>query len=115
MTRAARTSLRPSIAATILRNVPSRADVRSRATERLRAQRVPTPALDADVLLAHALSISKETLVAHPEVELTTAEELRYAGLIERRGARVPGAAPRGLQEVFRPRLPLPRPALFPP
>src|SRR5258708_22093813 len=101
MTRAARTSLRPSIAATILRNVPSRADVRSRATERLRAQRVPPPALDADVLLAHALSISKETLVAHPEVELTTAEELRYAGLIERRVAGVPVAYLRGFKEFY--------------
>src|SRR5260221_8794893 len=101
MARAAMTSLSPSIAATILRNVPSRALVRSRATERLRASLVPTPALDADVLLAHALSVSKETLVAHPEIELSPAEELRYDGLIERRAAGVPVAYLRGFKEFY--------------
>src|SRR5260221_6749802 len=101
MARAATTSLSPSIAATILRSVPSRADVRSRATERLRAARVPAPALDADVLLAHALSVSKEALVAHPNVELTTAEDVRYDGLIERRAAGVPVAYLRGFKEFY--------------
>ena len=81
--------------------MPSRAEVRSRATERLRAARVPAPALDADILLAHALSVSKETLVAHPEVELTTAEERRYEGLIERRTRGVPVAYLRGFKEFY--------------
>ena len=81
--------------------MPNRADVRSRATDRLRASGVPAPALDADVLLAHALAVSKETLVAHPEVELTVAEELRYAGLIERRAAGVPVAYLRGFKEFY--------------
>jgi release factor glutamine methyltransferase len=75
--------------------------VRSRATERLRASGAPAPALDADVLLAHALAIPKESLVAHPEVELTAAEALRYEALIERRAAGVPVAYLRGFKEFY--------------
>ena len=81
--------------------MPTRAEVRSHATERLRASGVPTAALDADVLLAHALAVSKEALVAHPEVDLTTAEELRFEGLIERRAAGVPVAYLRGFKEFY--------------
>jgi release factor glutamine methyltransferase len=69
--------------------------------ERLRSSGVPAPALDADVLLADALSVSKEALVAHPEVELTAAEALRYGTLIERRAAGVPVAYLRGFKEFY--------------
>lgn len=75
--------------------------VRSRATDRLRASGAPAPALDADLLLAQALSVSKETLVAHPEVELTAVEELRYDALVERRAAGVPVAYLRGFKEFY--------------
>ena len=81
--------------------MPSRGEARSRATERLRASGVPASALDADLLLAHALDVPKEALVAHPEIELTVAETRRYDMLIERRAAGVPVAYLRGYKEFY--------------
>src|SRR5947207_1759336 len=48
--------------------MPTRGEARARASERLRRAGVPTPALDADVLVAHVLGVPKEALVAHPDV-----------------------------------------------
>ena len=81
--------------------MPSRGEARSRATERLRSSGVPAPALDADVLLAHALDVPKEALVAHPEIALTAAETRRYEALIERRASGVPVAYLRGYKEFY--------------
>jgi release factor glutamine methyltransferase len=81
--------------------VATRGEARSRATERLRNAGVPAAALDADVLLAHALDVPKEALVARPEVELTAAETARYDGLIGRRVAGLPVAYLRGFKEFY--------------
>ena len=62
---------------------------------------MPAAALDADVLLAHALDVPKEALVAHPENELTAAETQRYDALIERRASGVPVAYLRGYREFY--------------
>ena len=96
--------------------MPTRADVRGQATETLRRAGAPTPALDADVLLAHALGVPKETLVAHPEVELSAEERSRFAELVAKRAEGVPVAYLRGFKEFYGlrlavdPRVLVPRP-----
>src|SRR5438128_2369545 len=116
MTRAASTSANVTIAATILRAMPTRGEARARATERLRASGVPTPALDADVLLAYALGVAKEALVAHPDVALTADEDDRLRGLVAERERGVPVAYLRGFKEFYGlrfavdPRVLVPRP-----
>src|SRR5205823_7247234 len=62
---------------------------------------VPTPALDADVLLAHVLGVPKEALVAHPEVALSAGERDRLHGLVARREDGVPIAYLRGFKEFY--------------
>jgi len=62
---------------------------------------VSSPALDADVLLAHVLDISKEALVAHPEIVLSGAEGERYDRLIDERAQGVPVAYLRGFKEFY--------------
>jgi release factor glutamine methyltransferase len=52
----------------------------------------PTPHVDAEVLLAHALGASRTELYAEPERELTGSEEERFRGYIARRAAREPAA-----------------------
>ena len=60
-----------------------------------------SPALDADVLLAHVLDISKEALVAHPGIALSAVESERYDRLIDRRAQGVPVAYLRGFKEFY--------------
>jgi release factor glutamine methyltransferase len=97
-------------------NVPTRGDAQRRATEILRRAGAPTPALDADVLLAHALGVPKEALVAHPEVELTSDEGSRFDVLLAKRAGGVPVAYLRGFKEFYGlrfavdPRVLIPRP-----
>jgi len=81
--------------------VPTRGEARARASERLRRAGVPTPALDADVLVAHVLGVPKEALVAHPEVALSDDEHDRLHGLVARREAGVPIAYLRGFKEFY--------------
>jgi release factor glutamine methyltransferase len=57
--------------------------------------------LDADVLVAHALGITKESLYAHPEAPLNGAESARVAELVERRAAGEPVAYLRGSKEFY--------------
>jgi release factor glutamine methyltransferase len=96
--------------------VPTRGEARGRATEILRRAGAPTPALDADVLLAHALGVPKEALVAHPEVVLSAAEAARFDVLIAKRADGVPVAYLRGFKEFYGlrfavdPRVLVPRP-----
>ncbi|HEY8757587.1 MAG TPA: peptide chain release factor N(5)-glutamine methyltransferase, partial [Candidatus Limnocylindria bacterium] len=96
--------------------MPTRGEARRRATETLRRAGAPMPALDADVLLAHTLGVPKETLVAHPEVELTADEGSRFDVLIGKRADGVPVAYLRGFKEFYGlrfavdPRVLVPRP-----
>lgn len=86
------------------------------ATARLRDAGVPTPALDADVLLAYVLGLPKEQLVAHPEVELMPGEAQRLDAAIAKRSTGVPVAYLRGFKEfhglrlAVDPRVLVPRP-----
>jgi release factor glutamine methyltransferase len=96
--------------------MPTRGDARVRATETLRRAGVPTPALDADVLLAHTLGVAKETLVAHPEIEMSGDDESRFDAFVARRADGVPVAYLRGFKEFYGlrfavdPRVLVPRP-----
>jgi len=73
-------------------------------------------ALDADVLLVHALGVTKEFIYAHPERPLRPAERARFAELVRRRAAGEPVAYLRGSQEFYAldlavdPRVLIPRP-----
>jgi len=97
--------------------MPTWGEARAAATTRLRSAPDPdTAALDADVLLAYVLGVGKEALFAHPERELSPAEDVRFQQLIERRGRGEPVAYLRGFKEFYGlrflvdPRVLIPRP-----
>src|SRR2546427_1097774 len=89
---------------------------RDAAVALLRAAGIATAALDADVLLAHVLGVTKEMLYAHPDTEMSLGAERRYRDLIERRARGEPVAYLRGFKEVYGlrftvdPRVLIPRP-----
>jgi release factor glutamine methyltransferase len=92
-------------------------DARTAAAKRLRSGADPgTAALDADVLLAHVLGVGKEALFAHPERQLSAAEDQRFRELVERRSHGEPVAYLRGFKEFYGlrfavdPRVLIPRP-----
>ncbi len=86
------------------------------ARTRLRAARVVTPALDAEVLLGHALGVPREHLRAHSDDLLSRKQRRRYARLVSRRASHVPVAYLTGTREFFglpirvTPRVLIPRP-----
>lgn len=96
--------------------VVTRGEARVRALTVLRAAGVPSPALDADVLLAHVAGVGKEALVAHPNAQLPRDAAQRYEALVARRAAGEPVAYLRGYKEFYGvtlgvdPRVLIPRP-----
>ena len=68
------------------------------ATE-LRAAGVPSPRLDAELLVGHAFGRDRAWLHAHPEAELDAADGRSLAGWAERRAAGEPIAYIRGFKE----------------
>ena len=60
-----------------------------------------SPGLDASVLLAHALGLSRTALIAHPEMPLGPAERRRFGELVERRAAGEPLAWITGRREFW--------------
>ncbi|MBA2370286.1 MAG: peptide chain release factor N(5)-glutamine methyltransferase [Chloroflexi bacterium] len=87
----------------------TRAELRVAALARLEP-------LDADVLLAHALGITKEDLYAYPEASVDAEREATFRALIERRAVGEPVAYLRGWKEFYGlrfavdPRVLIPRP-----
>lgn len=61
----------------------------------------PTPRLDAEVLLAHALGIDRVRLYVEYERPLSEAELARFRELVRRRAAREPVACIRGFKEFW--------------
>ena len=97
--------------------MPTWGEARAAAMTRLRSAPDPdTAALDADVLLAYVLGVGKEAVFAHPERELSPAEDMRFQQLVERRGRGEPVAYLRGFKEFYGlrflvdPRVLIPRP-----
>ncbi|MCW2753363.1 MAG: prmC 3 [Marmoricola sp.] len=69
-------------------SLPRRGDLLAQATAALAAAGVPSPANDAEVLLAHALGTPRARLLLVDEVDATAAA--RLASLVERRAQRIP-------------------------
>ncbi|WP_026369291.1 peptide chain release factor N(5)-glutamine methyltransferase [Kallotenue papyrolyticum] len=70
------------------------------ATRRL-APVSPTPGLDAQVLLAHVLGVSRARLLSDSQRTLTAAQQAAYQALIARRAALEPVAYLIGRKEFF--------------
>ncbi|MFH1712767.1 MAG: HemK/PrmC family methyltransferase [Candidatus Jacksonbacteria bacterium] len=60
------------------------------ATQQLQKANIPSPHLDGEILLAHALGKPKEFLYAHPEAELSKSAETKHSSFIQRRLNREP-------------------------
>jgi release factor glutamine methyltransferase len=69
------------------------------ATGALRAAGIPSPRLDAELLVGHAFGRDRAWLHAHPEAELGDSEATALAGWIERRASGEPIAYIRGFKE----------------
>ena len=71
------------------------------ATDDFRARGFETPRLEAEVLLAHALSVPRMTILIEPARPLAPDELARYRGLISRRRTREPVAYLTGAREFY--------------
>lgn len=67
----------------------------------LTRQQIPTPQLDAEVLLAHTLRVSRSWLHAHSNDELTQEQVRVFEKLIERRLNREPVSYITGTKEFY--------------
>jgi release factor glutamine methyltransferase len=71
------------------------------AVERLTAARVPSPRMNAELLIMFTLDCDRAYLYAHPERELTPGEAQRYDEALARRAAGVPAQYITGHQEFW--------------
>ena len=71
------------------------------AIERLTANRVPSPRMNAELLLRFVLDCDRAYLFAHPERELTSEEMARYDEVLTRRATGVPAQYITGHQEFW--------------
>lgn len=71
------------------------------ATERLRASGSPSPRIDAELLLGHALGVDRTTIVAHPEMPVGADHASRFEADLARRAAGEPVAYIRGMKEFY--------------
>jgi release factor glutamine methyltransferase len=71
------------------------------AIARLAAQQVPSPRLNAELLLMFTLNCDRAYFHAHPERELTTDETTRYESALEERCRGVPTQYITGHQEFW--------------
>jgi release factor glutamine methyltransferase len=69
------------------------------ATAALRAAGIPSPRLDAELLVGHAFGRDRAWLHAHPDAELGAADATALAAWVERRAAGEPVAYIRGFKE----------------
>jgi len=92
--------------------------VLAQAVEQLRATSLEdaaaTTALDAQLLLAHALGVTRARLLSHPELAVEPATARRYAALIARRAAGEPLAYLTGTRDFWSLRLTVSRAVLVP-
>jgi release factor glutamine methyltransferase len=71
------------------------------AVERLTAQNVPSPRMNAELLIMFTLGCDRAYLYAHPERELTDDEMQRYDDALSRRATGVPAQYITGHQEFW--------------
>ena len=67
----------------------------------LRSAGIPSPRLDAELLVGHAFGRDRAWLHAHPDAELGPSEAAALRGWVERRAAGEPIAYIRGFKEWF--------------
>ena len=80
----------------------------------LRAAGIPSPRLDAELLVGHAFGRDRAWLHAHPDAELGPAEAIALAGWVERRASGEPIAYIRGFKEWYSLRIATDARALIP-
>jgi release factor glutamine methyltransferase len=71
------------------------------AIERLTSERVPSPRMNAELLIMFILDCDRAYLYAHPERELTADEMARYEEALTRRATGVPAQYITGHQEFW--------------
>lgn len=71
------------------------------AVSRLTAEQVPSPQMNAELLLRFVLSCDRAYLFAHPERELTADEQSRYEAALGERARGVPAQYITGHQEFW--------------
>ena len=71
------------------------------AVTRLSAQQVPSPQMNAELLLRFVLNCDRAYMFAHPERELTPDEESRYDAALAERSRGVPAQYITGHQEFW--------------
>ena len=76
-------------------------DSLGQAVARLTDQSVPSPRMNAELLLMFTLSCDRAHLFAHPERELTPDEQSRYDAALAERGRGVPAQYITGHQEFW--------------
>lgn len=76
-------------------------DSLNQAVVRLTAENVPSPRMNAELLLKFVLDCERAYLFAHPERELTAAEESRYEAALAERSRGVPAQYITGHQEFW--------------
>jgi release factor glutamine methyltransferase len=76
-------------------------DALQSAISRLREKDVPSPGMNAELLLKFALNCDRAYLFAHPERDLTAGERERYETVLTERGRGVPAQYITGHQEFW--------------
>jgi release factor glutamine methyltransferase len=71
------------------------------AIEQLTSARVPSPRMNAELLIMFTLDCDRAYLYAHPERELTPDETQRYEEALARRATGVPAQYITGHQEFW--------------
>jgi len=71
------------------------------AAAKLRRPKSFTPRLDAEVILAHLLRVTREHLATYPEQQVTAPQQERFRWLIKQRERGVPVAYLTGSKEFF--------------
>jgi release factor glutamine methyltransferase len=76
-------------------------DTLAQAIARLTAENVPSPRMNAELLLMFTLGCDRAYLFAHPERKLTTEEQSRYEAALAERARGVPAQYITGHQEFW--------------
>src|SRR6266571_3097036 len=74
----------------MVKSLVSLRDALTTAIDRLTAARVPSPRMNAELLLRFTLDVDRSYLYAHPEREPTTEEQTRYDEALAQRARGIP-------------------------
>src|SRR5205823_15062610 len=85
----------------MVKSLVSLRDALTTAIDRLTAARVPSPRMNAELLLRFTMDVDRAYLYAHPERELTTDEQARYDQALAERARGVPQQYITGHQEFW--------------